>query len=91
MVEQTKIHLNYYQSHEFPEHRLPNGKKVEKIILCGGGANLKGLAHFLSLELKILVEPGNPWINISEEIQLPLAESIRYTTAIGLALRGIKT
>jgi hypothetical protein len=39
---------------------------------------------------------GNPWINILPEPQkavkeLPFEESLKYTTALGLALRGMKT
>lgn len=89
LIEQINIYLDYYQYHEFSEDISENNKKLEKIIICGGGANLKGICTFLSLELKILTEPGNPWINISKEIQMPLQDSLKYTTAIGLALRGI--
>ncbi|MBU0476722.1 type IV pilus assembly protein PilM [Patescibacteria group bacterium] len=95
LTEQIKKHLSFYQTHSFHEH-LPSGRKgVEKILLCGGGANLKGLCDFLSLELKIPVEIGNPWINIlpkslKEVPELPYKESLKYTTALGLALRGVK-
>ncbi len=89
LIEQTNAYLDYYQSHEFTNHISKNGERVEKIILSGGGANLKGLSNFLSLELKTLTQSGNPWINISKEIEMPLEESLKYTTAIGAALRGI--
>jgi len=95
LVEQIKIHLSYYHTHAHHEHLPPNGREVEKIILCGGGANLKGLTDFLSPELKIPVELGNPWINILPEPlkelpELSYEKSLSYTTALGLALRGIK-
>lgn len=95
LIEQIKTHLSYYQTHAFHEHLLPNGKGVSKIFLCGGGANLKGLSHIFSLELKIPVELGNPWINILPEPlrevpELPYEKSLGYTTALGLALRGLK-
>lgn len=95
LIEQIKTHLSYYQTHAFHEHLLPNGKGVSRIFLCGGGANLKGLARILSLELKIPVELGNPWTNILPEPlrevpELPYEKSLGYTTALGLALRGIK-
>ena len=89
LIEQTKAYLDYYQSHEFANYLPKNGIGIEKIILCGGGANLKGFSKFLSLELKILTQSGNPWLNISKKIEMPLEESLKYTTAIGLALRGI--
>ena len=64
-------------------------------MLCGGGANLKGFSGFLSSQLEIPVEIGNPWINIlpkdrKNKSQLSFEESLRYATALGLALRGVK-
>jgi len=96
LIQQIERHLDYYQTHASHEHLPPNGKGVSKILLCGGGANLKGLPELLSLELKIPVELGNPWINIlptslKELPDLPLEKSLAFTTAIGLALRGIKS
>jgi len=95
LVQQIKRYLDYYQAHAEHEHLPPDGKGVSKILLCGGGANLKGLPELLSLKLKILVEIGNPWLNIlsggKREIpELSFEESLKYTTALGLALRGIK-
>ncbi|MBI2042461.1 MAG: type IV pilus assembly protein PilM [Candidatus Nealsonbacteria bacterium] len=88
-------HLEYYQGYAAHEHLPSTGKEIEKIILSGGGANLKGLSEFLSARLKLPVELGNPWINImpspiKEVPELPYSESLRYTTALGLALQGLK-
>lgn len=108
LIKQTKEHLSFYRTHSFHENlSLPkkgetrpqsgrlNGKGVEKILLCGGGANLKGFTDFLSQELKIPVEIGSPWINIlaksqKKAPQFSQEKSLSYTTALGLALRGIK-
>ena len=95
LVEQIKKYLSYYQTHTSHEYLPSNGKGVEKIYLSGGGANLKGLTDFLSLELKIPVVLANPWVNIfpatqKETAELPYSESLKYTTALGLALRGVK-
>lgn len=95
LIQQIKKHLYYYQTHAAHEHLPPGGKQVSKILLCGGGANLKGLPEFLSSELKLPVELGNPWINILPKGQkniseFPQKEALRYATALGLALRGIK-
>jgi type IV pilus assembly protein PilM len=93
LTQQIKRHLDYYQTHANHEHLPPNGKGVSKILLCGGGANLKGLTRFLSLELGLAVELGNPWINVLSKEKPPglsFEESLKYTTAIGLALRGIR-
>lgn len=95
LIEQIKKYINYYQTHASHEHLPSNGKGIEKVLLCGRGANLLGLTDFLSAELKIPVELGNPWVNIlpqplKEVPELPFEESLGYTTALGLALRGIK-
>jgi len=99
LIDQIKKYLRYYQTHASHEHLPPNGKKVAKIFLCGGGAKLEGLTDFLSSRLKIPVEIGNPWINILAASIQPKEqwliykkeESLKYTTALGLALRGART
>lgn len=95
LIKQIKTCLFYYHTHIHHEHLPLDGKEVEKIFLCGGGANLKGLANFLSLELKIPVDLGNPWVNIlpeplKEVPELSYEKSLAYAAALGLALRGIK-
>jgi type IV pilus assembly protein PilM len=89
LVQQIKKCIDYYQTHAYLSGLPPNGKKIHKVILSGGSANLKGLKEFLELELKIPVEMGNPWINIGEVKNFPKEKSLSFTTAIGLALRGI--
>jgi len=95
LVQQIKKHLDYYQTHSGHEHLLKENKKVSSVLLCGGGANLKGLPELLSLELKLPVELATPWINIlpqgkRETKRIPPAKSLEYTAALGLALRGIR-
>ncbi len=64
--------------------------KIEEILLCGGGANLKGVTEYLSVNLKLPVRLVNPWQNMfSLETVIPelsFEESLSYATAIGLAL-----
>lgn len=95
LAEQIKKHIDYYKTHSFHEHSKPADKTLSKIILCGEGANITGLTDFLSSELCMTVEKANPFINIlakpEKEIpQLSLKQSLDYTTAFGLALRGAK-
>ncbi|MBI4101715.1 MAG: type IV pilus assembly protein PilM [Candidatus Nealsonbacteria bacterium] len=95
LVQQIKKHLEFYQTHSSHEHLGSNSTEISKILFCGGGANLKGLAELLALELRLPVELGNPWTNILEEGQggakgLSLEKSLGYATALGLALRGIR-
>ncbi len=91
LVEQIKKHISYYESHSGHEHLQRSTSPIQKVILCGGGANLKGLTQFLVRELHKEVSIGNPWVNIlptslTELPPLSFAESLRYTTAFGLAL-----
>jgi Tfp pilus assembly PilM family ATPase len=95
LVSQIKKYLDYYQTHITHEHLSPDGRGIKKILLCGGGANLKGITEFLSIQLRTPVELANPWTNILEipfkELpELSYEKSLEYTTALGLALRGIK-
>ena len=95
LVEQIKKYISYYHTHNGHEHLSPDGEGIKKILLCGRGANLIGLTDFISSGLGIPVELGNPWVNIlpeplKEVPELPFEESLGYTAALGLALRGIK-
>ena len=92
LTDQIKNHLGYYRSRNIGGKGAKPPKKLEKILICGSGANLKGLVNFLSSNLKIEVEIGNPWINIlKEEVKevpkLSFKKSLGYTTALGLALK----
>ncbi len=96
LAAQIKKYLIFYQEHTVPGHSLTEGgeqSRIEKIILCGGGANLKKLPLFLRKELKITVELGNPFANIVPQragslSSLPYEKILSFTTALGLALRG---
>jgi len=71
---------------------LKYSKTIDKIILCGGGANTKGILPYLSKKLGREIEIGNPWINIKLGKNLPAIDkiqSVQYSTAIGLALKGL--
>src|SRR3989344_2569339 len=95
-IEQIRKYLEYYETHAPHQHLGKLQKNIKKIMLCGGGANLKGLPEFLMRALKIEVVVGNPWINIlspgTQELpMLSFPESLSYSTALGLALRGVQT
>jgi len=91
-TEQIKKHIDYYGSHTANKH-LP--KEVEKLILCGNGAGLKGLADFLAQSLHTKIELGNPWINVLPALSkqmppLPIEQALSFAAPIGLALSGLK-
>ncbi|OGZ26984.1 MAG: hypothetical protein A2365_02675 [Candidatus Nealsonbacteria bacterium RIFOXYB1_FULL_40_15] len=86
LVSDIKKYLSYYK------HRKIGPEKIDKVLLAGRGANLLGLSEEISSAVKIPVETGNPWVNIAPEFKeipgLSFKESIGYTVAFGLALRG---
>ena len=67
-------------------------QEVKTIILCGGGSNMKGMAEYLNERVKKDVVVGSPWINLGLDGGLPAINksvSVRYVTAIGLAIRAL--
>ncbi len=85
--EEIGKHLSYIRTRQ----DVADDGAIEKIILCGGDANLPGLTEYLYETLKTPIEFGNPWININslEEYvpEIPLNHSLRYAPALGLAIR----
>ena len=77
----------YWETHDSsnPEH-----EKINRIILCGGDANLAGLADYLQLSMKMKVENADVWINILDTKnsipEMSFEESLSYATVIGLSL-----
>jgi Tfp pilus assembly PilM family ATPase len=68
---------------------FPSGKKVERMVLCGGGAHFRDIDNVLSRKLTIKVRRGDPLVNVN---RLPKRfakdAALSYTTALGLALRA---
>jgi len=77
----------YWQTHGMRDKKEMD---INKIILCGGGANLKGLSEYLSASLKVEVSVADPWVNVNSYDdyipEIPLNSALGYVTAIGLAL-----
>ncbi|MEI7891212.1 MAG: type IV pilus assembly protein PilM [bacterium] len=71
---------------------LKYSEGIDRIMICGGGANMKGMLPFLSKKLGREIQLGNSWINMDIGKDLPLIEkkqSLQFSTAIGLALKGL--
>lgn len=85
--------LEIEKSIDFYLSGLKYSGSVDKIIICGGGANTKGIIPYLSKRLKKDVILGDPWINLHLGKNLPSIDrksSVQFSTAIGLALKGLK-
>jgi len=99
----------------FYDRHFPDYGPIDKILLCGGGANIKNLDKIMSERLSIKVEQGDALINLNEDRQkiskifsethtlntgfsrktknktskITQDTGITFSTAIGLALRGV--
>jgi type IV pilus assembly protein PilM len=73
-------------------HNENSGKnnQINRIILCGGDANLAGLSDYLELSMKIKVENANVWTNILKTQdaipEMSFEQSLGYATVLGLVL-----
>lgn len=86
MAVEIEKSIDFYLNH------LRYSDKIDSIVLCGGGSNMHGLLPYMSRRLGRLVESGNPWVNVRLGREIPLIDrghSVQYSTAIGLALRGL--
>lgn len=95
LTEQIEKYLYFYLGHSTHEHLPPEEREkgISRILLSGGGANLKGLIEFLEEKLNLPIELSDPLVNIlppplKNIPQFSFSEKLSYTTALGLALRG---
>lgn len=60
---------------------------VKQVIVAGGGANLPGVAIYLTRALGLEVQIGDPWFNLVQNEKESQAAEVRpvYTVATGLA------
>ncbi len=84
-----EINRRYIYWHE-KKDQFGEFPPITTVYLCGGHSNLRGLADYLSVGLKLNVVQVNPWANcVSFDNAIPditYEESMSYVTAIGLAL-----
>lgn len=69
-------------------------RKVQKIILTGGGSNLKGIVDYVSTKFGLEVSKGNPFSRIVTPPPLqPVLRELgpSFSTAVGLALHEMVT
>ncbi len=82
MVNEIKKMVRFYQE------RSGQDRKLEQVIILGGGANMPGLSDYLTDKIRIPTRMCNPWINIDFGTLQPPHEQEKtvYATAAGLAL-----
>jgi len=84
-VKEAKRVIKYYESHDDKQQQ-----HVESMAICGGTAQMPGIAEYFQKEVGLPLKVANPWKNLElkKSFSQP-KEAPMYTTAIGLALRGL--
>lgn len=87
IVDEIKKLIKYYS-----ELKGESIGKIEKTLVCGGLASLPGLVEEIGNRIDLKAEIGNPWTNISiyPLKSIPRKETVMYTNAVGLALKGLE-
>lgn len=88
VVDELGIRIHYWHTRDIDRKE----REIQKIVLCGGSANLFGLPEYVADKLNIPTERAQVWQNAFslEQFVPPITRpySYGYATAIGLALRG---
>lgn len=92
LMEEILRHLDFFRDHVVD--RGGTNLRVDRIVLTGGDSNLLGLDSFIARGVKVHVEKWNPFALVLPRMEralppVPANKAHQYTTAIGLALRGI--
>jgi len=89
VVEKIRKVIDFYE--------MESGKKIEKIILCGGSSLIPKLPSYFALNLGIETELGNPLKGITKPVNKEFfkinnqsVHPILFSNAIGLALRALE-
>jgi type IV pilus assembly protein PilM len=84
MTEKIRNALRFYQI------GFPDGKKIERVYLCGGGAQFREIDAVLSRKLAVKARRGDALVNVDSRLPkgFSIEESPRYATAIGLGIRA---
>lgn len=91
LADELKKNLAFYREHRTHRHGMPDD--IARIVLSGGDSNLINLTNYLGVVIKKEVKIGNPLsrLLLEKHFAPPFSknESLKYTTAIGAALRGV--
>lgn len=82
VTKEIRRMMRYY------EERYGNQQKISQVVILGGGANIPGLAEYLTSELRLPVRTHDPWnyINYKGLQPPPDPDRFMYATVAGLAL-----
>jgi len=89
LIQQIHSFFSYYETHgvEDSELAVNTERKIKKVILAGGDAQLKGLPEYLTEGLGVPVEVGDAFRFVEADKKIP--RHPLYTSSIGLALYDV--
>jgi len=87
IVKEVRRMIRYY------EERYGTERPISQVITLGGGANMPGLAEYLTSSLRLAVRSCEPWQYLTHKsLQIPSGpDKPMYSTVAGLALINPKT
>jgi type IV pilus assembly protein PilM len=93
IIDEMKNVIRFFEEHS-QTHRL-----IDTLIVTGGSAQVPGVLEYISArinlgsgKLPLVVSKGDPWVNVvtkTAKLSITPEQSLAYSTAIGLALRGV--
>lgn len=81
LIKDIKRTVRYYEEHA-------GGKqKISQVVIAGGGANMPGLAEYLTSNLRLAVRSFDPttYVDFGRLQPFNITERMSYVTAVGLA------
>ena len=92
IIEQALEPLWSYAHGMLQDHAQLGGKKVERVLLCGGGSYMPGIVDMVAAKLALPVDVIHAFDRTKGPMILEYVlkeDGPRYAVALGLALRGI--
>lgn len=92
LAKKIKDYIAFYHNRAKQVHDKDG--TIKRILLCGGDSLLINLPAYLSRQLSLPVQIGDPLVNIFSDKKMKVAagrelkKPLAYTTALGLALRS---
>ena len=82
LIKEIKRTVRYYEEH------ANDKRKISQVVIAGGGANMPGLAEYLTSNLRLAVRSFDPtsYIDFGHLQPFNLTERMSYVTAAGLAV-----
>jgi len=81
LLKEIKRTIRYYEEHTHDK------QKISQVVVAGGGANMPGLAEYLTSTLRMAVRSFDPtsYVDFGRLQPFNLTERMSYVTAAGLA------